>query len=517
MCIVTSDEGNAWKYGRRLKMIAGAAGLASAVFLSKPALGYNIQLPEIGTTVYNVTVSNSNIDGGAVAEADNASFNNTTVINDFLAYAAAHGGGTVEIPKPSNGDYYATDELLIGNNTSLDVVTGATIENLTPKNTFIDTIAGTTQNVAIGGGGVINDNATSTGSNHMVILENIANLEVENVSIINSSQEHLVAENDTNVLINHVTITDSKIQSNTDGIDFSGSNFLIENCSIADGDDDIVAKPESTVCSNIYIQNIAITDGHGISIGGQTNAGLNGMYVNNVSFNPASSSSSWAIHLKAGDGNTTNTQNGGVVQNVTFNNITANNVDDVIGIDSYYNNGGSNYPSIPAPTAPNDKTEPFWENITIENTKVTTATGGAADIYGLNSSPADITGLNIINTTMNTVSSALKMYYASSVYFNNVTIEGTAIPDSLSNLKSSSGHNVSEEADDTFSTTANPIYTTAVPTLLSGSNDPMIVFGNAAGIVAVPEPGTFALGTMATTMLLARRRRRLSSTESKES
>src|SRR5271170_1369242 len=85
MCIVTNYDGNSWKYGRRLKMIAGAAGLASAVFLSKPALGYNIQLPEIGTTVYNVTVANSNIDGGAVAEADNASFNNTTVINDFLA------------------------------------------------------------------------------------------------------------------------------------------------------------------------------------------------------------------------------------------------------------------------------------------------------------------------------------------------------------------------------------------------------------------------------------------------
>src|SRR5580658_10476973 len=128
MCIVSNSGGNAWKYSRRLKFVAGAAGLASAVFVCKPALAYNIQLPEIGSTTYNVTVSNSNIDGGAVAEADNASFNNTTVINDFLSYAASHGGGTVVVPKPSNGDYYATDELLIGNNTNLDVATGATIE-----------------------------------------------------------------------------------------------------------------------------------------------------------------------------------------------------------------------------------------------------------------------------------------------------------------------------------------------------------------------------------------------------
>ncbi len=505
MCIVSQSSDKSWKYGRRLSLITGAAAVGAAVFVCKPAMGYSIQLPDIGSTTYNVTVSNSAIDGGAVAEADNTSFNNTTVINDFLSYAASHGGGTVLIPKPSNGDSYGTDELLIGNNTDLDIATGATIENLTPKSTFIDTIAGTTENVAIGGGGTINDNATSTGSNHMCILENITNLEVYNVSIVNSSQEHLVAENDTSVLINDVNISDSKIQSNTDGIDFSGTNFLIENCSISDGDDDIVAKPETTKCGNIYIQNCTITNGHGISIGGQTNAGLNGMFVNNVTFDPASSSSSWAIHLKAGDGTTANTENGGVVQNVTFNNISVNNVDDVIGIDSYYNNGGSNYPSIPAPTAPNDATEPFWENVTIENMKVGTATGGAADVYGLNSSPADITGLNLINVTMNSVSSALKMYYASGTYFSNVTIEGTAIPDSLSNLKSSSGHNVSEEADDTFSTTVNPIYTTAVPTLLSGSDDPTVLLGGP--IAAVPEPGTFALASIASMMLLARRRR----------
>jgi polygalacturonase len=513
MCIVTSSQGVSWKFRQRWKLLTGAAGLASAVFVGKPALAYNIQLPNIGSTTYNVTVANSNIDGGAVAEADNASFNNTTVIDDFLSYAAAHGGGTVEIPKPSNGDYYAADELLVGNNTNLDVASGATIENLTPKDTFITTISGTTGNVEISGGGIINDAATSTGSNHMLLLENLTDFEVYNVSIENASNEHLVAENDSNVLINDVTISDSKIQANTDGIDFSGSNFLIENCNISDGDDDIVAKPESVFCSNIYIQNCTITNGHGISIGGQTNAGLNGMFVNNITYNMASSSNAFAVHLKAGDGTTSNNQNGGVVQNVTFNNLTVNNVDDAIGIDSYYNNGSNNYPSIPAPTAPTDSTEPYWEHVTIENMKLGTATGSAAEIYGLNSNPADLTGLNVINVTMNTTDSAWKMYYASGVYFNNVSVDGTAIPDSESNIKSTSGKDVSEEADDTFGSTENSVYTSAVPTLVAGSND-AIVLGSISSISSVPEPGTVALTGMASLMLLARRRRARRTSES---
>jgi polygalacturonase len=377
-------------------------------------------LPTIGSAVYNVTVSNPNIDGGAVAVANGTSTNNTTVINDFIAYAAANGGGTVEIPAASKA--YGANELLMGNNVDLDVVTGATLQNLSPDNTFITTAPTATGNMEISGGGIINDNATNTSANHMIILGGVTNLAVENVTIENSSEEHLVTEGDTNVTINNVTIQDSKIQANTDGIDFAGSNFLIENCNISDGDDDIVAKPESSFCSNIYITGCTITNGHGISIGGQTNAGLNGMYVTNCTLN-GSSTLEDGIHLKAGDGTVAaGTANGGLVQNVTFNNITINNVDDAIVIDSFYNNGKSNFPSTPSASkpfsvAPTDSTEPLWQDITFENITITDGSGNAADIYGLNSSPANMDGINFENITAAS-SNPWNMYYSDDVYMS---------------------------------------------------------------------------------------------------
>jgi hypothetical protein len=308
------------------------------------------------------------------------------------------------------------------------------------------------------------------------------------------------------VLVNDVTITDSKIQANTDGIDFSGSDFLIENCKITDGDDDIVVKPESTACSNIYIQNITISNGHGISIGGQTNDGLNGMFVNNVTINMATQSDSNAIDLKSGAGQ------GGKVQNVTFNNVTASNVDDALIVSSYYNSSGDeDYPSIPAPAYTPGSDEPFWDNVTMENIKINNVSGGAARIYGLNASSANESGLNFSNVTVTDASDPWYMFYANDVYMNGVSIDGESVADSLGNYKNSGGTQVTEEADDTFVSSENSVYTSSVPTLVAGSDD-ALVFGSASGIAAVPEPGTITLMGATGFMLLSRRRRATRST-----
>jgi polygalacturonase len=475
--------------GIRLGWFAGIAALAPAVFACKPALAdYSITLPTIGSANYNVTVSNPLIDGGAVADPDGTAFNNTTVINDFLSYAASHGGGTVEIP--ANANAYGSGELLVGNGVDLKIDTGATLQNLNYKDTFLSTIAGTTHDVEVSGGGIINDAATKSASNHMCTLENITHLAVTNVTIENSSEEHLVAEADNNVLINNVTIQDSATIENTDGIDFSGSNFLIENCNISDDDDDIVAKPQSVFCSNIYVTNCTITNGHGISIGGNTVAGLNGMFVNNITENMADSENAVGIHLKAGDGTTSATQNGGTVKNVTFNNITMNNVDDALDVDSYYNNGGSNLPSIPAPAAPTDATEPIWNDITFENINISNSTSNSGIIYGLNSSPPNMDAMNFLNITTTNTQDPWKMYYADDVYMNSVTVDGEPLGNAIGEYKGPGGKDEAEEADDTFDTTANPIYDIDMPTLIGGQ---------------VPEPGSLALLGAFSLSLLPRR------------
>lgn len=454
-------------------LVAGLDQAARAQDYAVPAL------PVIGSTVYNATEANggvagASIDGGAtiISGTSNASSNassNTTLINDEIAYASAHGGGTVLLPATSGAVTYLSNEILMANNVNLDVATNATLQNEATTSTFITAASSATGNIEISGGGIINSNATSTSDNKMVYLAGLNNVEVANVTIENAPNEHLVTEDDSNVTINNVTIQDPlKTQKNTDGIDFSGTNFLIENSNISDGDDDIVAKPDTSVTNgitahtaNVLIQNITITAGHGISIGGQTNAGLNGMYVTNVTENATGGTITQGIHLKAGDGTSSSTQNGGLVENVTFNHITMTGVDNAIIVSSYYNSGSDNLPDIPAPSAPTDSTEPLWDNITLENITVNSASGSAAEIYGLNSSPANMIGLNVENVDVLESDSAWKMYYASGIYFNGVTVGGANLPDSEGDYKNSSGTTESDEEDDSFvsAADASAIYT----------------------------------------------------------
>jgi hypothetical protein len=427
-------------------------------------------LPTFGTNTYNVTVFNPNVDGGATAVGGTGSTNaatNTAVINDYINYCSQNGGGTVDIPA---GQTFVANELLLNNNVDLQV--DGTLLNGTSTATFISTAANATINIGISGSGVINNAATTTSDNKMIYIPGVTNVAVTGVTIENAPNEHLCPECCNNVTINGVTINDPLgFQSDTDGIDFSGNNFLIENCNIADGDDDIVAKADGNVqngitaaTSNIVIENDTITAGHGISIGGTTTTGVNGMYVANCTLSTGGSGTiEDAIHLKAGDGSTSTYQNGGTVQNITFNGITIKNVDDGLVIDSFYNADGSNYPptpsaSAPFPAAPTDATEPLWKNITFENINITGISANAANIYGLNSSPPNTDGLNFKNISITSAGHPWDMYYADDVYMNGVTVNGVTIPDSLDNAENSSGSLESQEYADTFDASANPIY-----------------------------------------------------------
>jgi polygalacturonase len=373
-------------------------------------------LPSIGSAYDNITVSNSNVDGGATASGSNTA-TNTAVINDAIAYISSQGGGTVEIPASSSA--YVADELFMQDNVDLKVDTGATLQNGAPSQTFITT-TGATHDLEISGGGIINGNATGTSENNMMPLENVTNLEVTEVQINNASHEHLVTEADSNVTINGVTINDANTNlANTDGIDFSGSNFLIENCSVNDGDDDICAKPEYTACSNIVIDNCSIGNGHGISIGGQTQKGLNGMLVENITMNNTVN----GLRMKAGDGSIATLQNGGLVENVTYMNVTMTNVQNPIIINSFYDEGNDNYPStMPFPVATYDATTPIFDNIKYENINISNDQD-AARIYGLNISPPNINNLLFENVTVENTASEFKMYYASGVSMSNISID----------------------------------------------------------------------------------------------
>jgi len=430
---------------------------SSAIFLASPFVACGVALadptlPTIGSTVYNVTQSNANIDGGATAGTGKSVATNTAVINAAITYASTHGGGTVEIPSAASA--YKCTELTLASNVNLQIDTGATLQNNSPTSTFITT-SGTTHDIEISGGGTLDDHATSTSSNNMLSLLNITNLEVTNVTIENSSHEHLVPEYDNNVTINDVTIKDPLgYLGNADGIDYSGSHFLIENCNIADGDDNIVAKPGGTYCSDITIKNCVIGNGHGISIGGQTNAGLNGMTVTNCTFNGTTN----GFRLKSGAAYLQSSGGGGIVQNVSFSNCTMNNVTYPIIINSWYNAGdhyGTNEvspsslhgldgkftpanpgdPPVTVDEYNNTAEYPFFDNISFSGINATGGSDLVAIIYGLNSNPADPTDqppCNIDSISFSNVNLSgawgAEIYYTSNLDISGLNVTATNGP-----------------------------------------------------------------------------------------
>jgi polygalacturonase len=459
MCILCSVERQPARRRPLLnKMIWTAAWTASPVLAWNAAQADPV-LPTISPLVFNVTVSNASIDGGATA-VGNGSTNNTAVLQAFINYASTattmvNGvtitGGVVEIPTAASA--YLTKELTIDSNVDLQIDSGATLQNSTPATTFITT-SGATSNVAITGGGILNNNATATSGNNMLALSNITNLLVNGVTIESAAHEHLVPEGCNNVTINAVTIKDARNLANTDGIDYSGSNFLIQNSTISDGDDDIVAKPGSslpgTFCSNILIQNDYITAGHGISIGGETVGGLNNMTVNNITFNSATLNAvSNGLRLKAGRGN------GGTVTNVVYNDITMINVGTPIQISSWYVNGSDAWPNstvngssvsnaAAASNATVNSTTPIWHNITFSNI-TSTSSGSSSVVYGVPEAPVQ----NVLFSNDN-LDTKLTINYAGyngafssnlvaglDVVMNNTSIGGTLLT-SQSQLTNSS-------------------------------------------------------------------------------
>jgi hypothetical protein len=281
-----------------------------------------------------------------------------------------------------------------------------------------------------------------------------------------------------------VALANGGYVKNTDGIDFSGSHILIENCNVADGDDDIVAKPQNTYCSDITVTNCTIGAGHGISIGGQTNDGLNGMTVTNCTFSGTDN----GLRLKAGRGN------GGLVQNVTYSHITMTNVANPIMISSWYISGSDQYPggNTTHPSSATNKTvnatTPFFHNITFSNITSTDTNSGAnlGLFYGIPEAPLQGITLNGVSLTAPV---PMVMDYAGyngafnstpdpnyEVLLQNVTLNG--LPANLSNSSQFTQYS-------------------------SGLYDAVVV-------VAVPEPasGMLALGALAGISLRRSRSRR---------
>ncbi len=209
---------------------------------------------------------------------------------------------------------------------------------------------------------------------------------VHDVTLHNSPMFHLVPSACTNVTIDqcHHHRRPARTPRTPTPSTPPEAIILIENSTLAVGDDDVAVKPQNIFCHNIVIVSNTITTGHGISVGGQTNDGLDDMLVAHCSMTGTDN----GLRLKA------DASQGGMVRNIYYLDIRMTNVTYPIVFYSYYREIGNpgntattgtisptTYNATP-PDALTSSTLSFWKNITIDGLTATGATGGSI-IWGL--------------------------------------------------------------------------------------------------------------------------------------
>lgn len=215
----------------------------------------------------------------------------------------------------------------------------------------------------------------------MVYLVNPTRLEISGITFLNPPNTHLSVKDGTDVYIHHISMQAPENSHNTDGINISVRNCTIEQSTFSTGDDDIAlnfgSRKDATglpACTQILIRNCTFLSGHGLSIGSYTAGNLNGLKVSDCSFEGTAS----ALRIKSARGR------GGVVENVSYSDITIKNSKSPIYISAYY-------PKEPASpeldtAAAVKTTTPTYRNIKFKNVTVTNAEY-ALRLWGLPESP----------------------------------------------------------------------------------------------------------------------------------
>ena len=175
---------------------------------------------------------------------------------------------------------------------------------------------------------------------HLVYLDNCKDVVVENITMRNSPKFHLVAHQIKNFVVRNVVIwVDVTAQKemlessdtsswkipmfpfNTDGIDPSGQNILIQNITVENYDDAVAVKPgnlEDGCTENVTVENANIIHSVGMSIGSvPPNVKIN--CIRNVTFRNVNFSFPFkAIYVKTNSGD----KGFGIIDNIVYQNIT---------------------------------------------------------------------------------------------------------------------------------------------------------------------------------------------------
>jgi polygalacturonase len=359
--------------------------------------------------------------------------------------ACAKSGGTVEFPAGN----YLSKPLTVRSHTTVKLDAGATLWASTNQVDFMKTpgdwlqaksgsdfipfIGGQkSDDVTFTGTGVIDGNGAAWWPEaekarqikpgytlprpNLIVLEDSKNLRVENITLQNSPKFHLVPSNCEDVIISNVTILAPERAANTDAIDPSGRRMLITKCHIDVGDDNVAIKAGRKMPGHDFqSEDITVTDctflhGHGMSIGSETAGGVRNITVRNCTFENTEN----GIRIKS------DLRRGGLVENISYSDITMSNVTPAITFTCFYanNSAGDAKQGATAQADPGATNVPVFRNIQITNLRATSQKS-AGTILGL---PQNCISNVVFENVQITAPKGLTVRNAQGIQFRNSKI-----------------------------------------------------------------------------------------------
>jgi polygalacturonase len=389
--------------------------------------------PEGGARIFEVRAYGAKGDGKTL---------DTTAIQQALDECGRAGGGVVRL----DAGTYLSKPLELRTRTTLQLDTGATLlatdesADFAGEKTgsFIPFISGKRlTDVAIVGPGTIDGSGAkwwvpaeaarrktpgyTLPRPNLIVLTGCKNVRLADLTLQNSPKFHFVPTECEQVLVTNVTVLAPPRSPNTDAIDPSASrHVLITHCRIDVGDDNVAIKAGKKLpdrefaCEDITVTDCTFLHGHGMSIGSETAGGVRNVVVRNCTFENTEN----GLRIKSQRGK------GGLVENISYSDITMKNVDPAITFTCYYMNNSKGDPIQPA--APSDKTAqavnektPLYRNIRISNLKAT-CRESAGTILGLPESRiADVVFENVLISAQK----GLTVRNASGIQFVNSNIK----------------------------------------------------------------------------------------------
>lgn len=215
----------------------------------------------------------------------------------------------------------------------------------------------------------------------LVSFERCERVEFSDFSTLNPPNTHFALRLCREVTMRRLTLAAPDESPNTDGINVSGKNYLIERCNISTGDDNIVVLTPSApdwpapVCENFLVRDCALGFGHGLSIGSYTGGGIRGLRAERVTFDGTTG----GVRLKA------DRDRGGLVEDLVYRDLTMRGVKHPVYLSSYYPKDPKS-PDLDAEPRPITEKTPRWKNILIEDLDATDCENSVV-VWGLPEQP----------------------------------------------------------------------------------------------------------------------------------